>query len=159
MGRKKYDGKAKFRRQTARQDDAAWRLSYLIAGAHLLSSSAPETSRYLMRTTQQIAKRVTLTLDSVTVKRQVCKKCSTLLKPTGPKPARVRVLPRPCTHVVVSCGHCGARRSFPANPMSSKKKSQSADENIENDASSLTEQDQYLANVDKTPGVSKCGLQ
>lgn len=113
MGRKRYDGKGKSKRRNTREEDAAWRLSHLIGGAHILSTTAPTASRFLMRTTRQISKRVTLTLDSVTVKRQVCKECNTLLKPTGPTPARVRVSPRPQTRVIVTCGHCGARRNFP----------------------------------------------
>lgn len=116
MGRRKhFDKKATIRRKATREDCATWRLTHLLAGSHALASTAPSVSRNLMRTGQQIGKRINMTMDCVTVKRHVCKKCNTLLLPTGPTPMRVRISPRRQTHVVITCGHCAAFRRFPAS--------------------------------------------
>lgn len=167
MGRKRHDGKGKSKRRNAREDDAAWRLSHLIGGAHLLSVAAPTASRFLMQTTRQISKRVTLTLDSVTVKRQACKECNTLLKPTGPTPVRVRVSPRPYTRVIVSCGHCGARRNFPAQPTPTVAKSNDATGNecVDTQSSELCgnrtrQNNDTAAGTRNASGMlDKCGVQ
>lgn len=87
----------------------------MLTAAHLMSHNVPSLSRFLMRTSSQIGLRINMTMDSMTIKRHVCKKCHTLLLPNGPTPCRVRVSKRGGTHVVVTCGFCGYVRRYPAH--------------------------------------------
>lgn len=112
MGRRKFDSRGKVRRKAHREEDASWRLTHLLTASHLMAKDVPALSRFFMRTSSQIGRRINMTMDCMTLKRHVCKKCHTLLIPDGPTPCRVRISPRRETHVVVTCGNCGFFRRY-----------------------------------------------
>lgn len=128
MGRKKYDTKGKQRRKVTREEDATWRLTHLLTAAHLMSHNVPSLSRFFMRTSSQIGLRINMTMDSMTVKRHVCKKCHTLLLPNGPTPCRVRISKRGGTHVLVTCGFCGYVRRYPARAWQPSEDTENGDD-------------------------------
>jgi ribonuclease P protein subunit RPR2 len=110
MGRR-YDKKGKHKKKASRESDAAWRLTHLWGAANLLSRSSPTVARFYLGCMKQIGRRVTLPLDALTIKRNICKRCDALLVP-GATGVKVRVAPRREKHVVVTCGNCQAVRRF-----------------------------------------------
>lgn len=157
MGRKKYDTKGKQRRKVTREEDATWRLTHLLTAAHLMSHNVPSLSRFFMRTSSQIGLRINMTMDSMTVKRHVCKKCHTLLLPNGPTPCRVRVSKRGGTHVVVTCGFCGYFRRYPARAWHPAEDSENIDvdnernESIKQSVTEQNKQDEKILKQDIKP--------
>lgn len=113
MGRR-YDKKGKGKKKASRDSDAALRLTYLWAAAHVLSQNAPAASSFYVSCIKQVGRRVTMPLDALTIKRHACKRCNTLLIPGSG--ARVRVEPRREKHVVVTCTRCGSVRRYLARP-------------------------------------------
>lgn len=109
MRKKRFDGKSKTRHKANREDDAANRITHLLGAAHVLAASAPSVARFYVQTTRQIGRRINLTLDCVSVKRQVCRVCNIPLVTT----ARVRIAAKRETHVSVTCTACGTLRRFP----------------------------------------------
>lgn len=160
MGRKKFDTKGKIRRKATREEDASWRLTHLLAASHVLSTDAPSISRFLVRTTNQIGRRINMTMDCITVKRQVCKKCHSLLIPNGPTPMRVRLSPRRETHVVVTCGKCGFLRRYLARSDTQKGSEKQESDKVEkvqpakNDPPPVNEACMY-----GSTRFQKCGMQ
>ena len=131
--KKRYDTKNKGKKRNTREDDAAARLTYLHAAAHVVAPAAPAASRLYTRVLRQAGRRINLGLDAGTIKRGLCPACDGLLLPPGVPAApaaaaatastaagvgalgsRARVSGRGGVHLVVTCGGCGHVRRFGA---------------------------------------------
>lgn len=115
--KKRFGKKSKNKKKASREDDALLRLSYLWSASHLLVTSDPELSRFYTSTVTRVGQRINLPLETESIKRNLCKKCSALLIPGAPGEkcvTRVRVAPRREKHLVATCGNCGAFRRFGA---------------------------------------------
>ena len=110
MGKKKkYNLRRKSQTKTSREEDATRRVTYLWAASHLMHERTPVLSRFYNRTIKQIGRRINLSLDPVTIKRHVCKRCDALLDTDN---GRRRLAPKRQSHLVVTCVQCGAIRRF-----------------------------------------------
>jgi RNase P subunit RPR2 len=114
---KRFDKKKHGKKKASREGDAALRITYLWSAAHVMSQSAPCSSRFYVGCIKQVGRCVTLPLDATTMKRGTCKNCNALLLP-GQHGTTFRVVPRRETHVVVTCGSCKALRRYLARPRS-----------------------------------------
>eukprot|EP01111_Echinosteliopsis_oligospora_P013468 TRINITY_DN4836_c0_g1_i1.p1 TRINITY_DN4836_c0_g1~~TRINITY_DN4836_c0_g1_i1.p1 ORF type:complete len:185 (+),score=61.36 TRINITY_DN4836_c0_g1_i1:102-656(+) len=107
---------AKKKPQKKKQDDQAdamTRMNYLYQASHLicLSPSLPSSiGRFYMNTMKRIATRSTLRLDK-TIKRTMCKKCSSLLIPSIS--SSVRVVSKKHHQMKITCDLCGGMKRFP----------------------------------------------
>lgn len=111
--KKRYDTRGKKQKKNSRQDDAANRITYLWGAAHLVAESSPSLSRFYTTTIKRIGRRINLSFDAETMKRQMCKKCSSLLVPgVGRTKMRQRLKAKRQSHVVVTCGHCQSVRRY-----------------------------------------------
>lgn len=122
MKKKRYDTSRKKRQKTTREDDASMRMTYLWCGAHLLSRTSPNLSRFFTRAMLSIGRRINLSLHP-SVKRTICKKCYSPLL-TGPESVRNRISKRRSLHKVLTCGNCAAVRRFPVAPSRREKDGQ-----------------------------------
>lgn len=156
MGRRKFNTKGKTKRKATREDDASWRMTHLLAASHLLSNDAPSVSRFLMRTSSQISRRINLTMDCITIKRQVCKNCQSLLMPSEPNPMRVRISSKRETHVVVTCGKCGFLRRYLVR--STENCSADHNSNTSKPMSSVAEPEVKTTPIQPRK-LEKCGMQ
>lgn len=109
--KKRFDNKNKSRLKATREDDATWRMTHLLGASQLLSSSSPTLSKFYVRTTRQICRRINMTTDCVTVKRNYCKKCNASLMPGADGVTR-RVVNGREKSVVVRCGACGDMKRY-----------------------------------------------
>ncbi|XP_068174537.1 ribonuclease P protein subunit p21 [Antennarius striatus] len=98
--------------------DAYQRLNYLYQAAHCVLSQNPENvelARFYCFTQRTIAKRLVLRQDP-SVKRTLCKKCSSLLIPGVTATARQRRKKGKTRFTVVSCLSCGQSKTLLNNP-------------------------------------------
>uniref|UniRef100_UPI00398F26EE ribonuclease P protein subunit p21 n=1 Tax=Pristiophorus japonicus TaxID=55135 RepID=UPI00398F26EE len=96
--------------------DAFQRLNFLYQAAHCVLAQNPENeelARFYCHTQRTICKRLVLRQDP-SVKRTVCKRCSSLLVPG--LTAKVRQRKRSQRLTVVNCLTCGLTKRFPHNP-------------------------------------------
>ncbi|XP_069783142.1 ribonuclease P protein subunit p21 [Narcine bancroftii] len=96
--------------------DALLRLNYLQQAAHCILAGNPDNTalvRFLLHTQRGISKRLVLRQDP-SVKRTVCKKCSSLLVPGIT--AKVRQRRRMQQVTVVTCLACGMSKRFLRRP-------------------------------------------
>ncbi|EGD75080.1 hypothetical protein PTSG_06736 [Salpingoeca rosetta] len=96
----------------AKNSDAFARINFLMQASALALSKFPqskELSRFYTTHATQIAQKKVLRLHK-SMKRSICKKCSTLLRPGVT--ARVRTAPRREKHVIVTCLYCGNMKRF-----------------------------------------------
>ncbi len=107
--KKKYNLKRKSTTKITREEDASHRVSFLLSASHLLHATSPSLSRFYNGTVKQIGRRINLSLDAVSVKRLICKRCNTLLVAEN---SRRRLASRRQSHVVVTCKRCGAKRRY-----------------------------------------------
>ncbi|XP_062890789.1 ribonuclease P protein subunit p21 [Mobula hypostoma] len=96
--------------------DAMLRVNFLYQAAHCVLAGNPDNSplvRFYCHTQRSVCKRLVLRQDP-SVKRTVCKRCSSLLVPGIS--AKVRQRRRSQRFTVVSCLHCGMSRRFQNRP-------------------------------------------
>lgn len=132
MTRKRFDKAGAKKKKIPREEDAALRLTHLLAASAILSENAPSVSRFYAHASRQICRRVNMTLDSVTVKRLLCKKCNTCLIPgVGSPQPTYRIVSRRERHLVIKCGNCGFFKRYlartPAKESKRTRKDQSLD--------------------------------
>lgn len=123
--KKRYDVKGKKRQKNSREEDAVHRITYLWGASHLMAQSSPTLSRFYNSTIKKIGRRINLSLDALTMKRYMCKKCSSLLIAGAAKSGvKYRLASRRQSHVVLTCGNCGELRRFVNHGAQRKKKQQ-----------------------------------
>ncbi|PXF42268.1 Ribonuclease P protein component 4 [Gracilariopsis chorda] len=139
MTRKRFDKAGAKKKKIPREEDAALRLTHLIAASAILSENAPSVSRFYAHASKQICRRVNMTLDSVTVKRLFCKKCNTCLIPgVGTPQPTYRIASRRERHLVIKCGRCGVLKRYlarsPAQESKRKRKDKVLDTERDSDS-------------------------
>ncbi|XP_045905469.1 ribonuclease P protein subunit p21 [Micropterus dolomieu] len=98
--------------------DAYQRLNYLYQAAHCVLSQTPENvelARFYCFTQKTIARRLVLRQDP-SVKRQLCKKCCSLLIPGVTATTRQRRKKHKTRFTVVKCLSCGQSKMLLNNP-------------------------------------------
>ncbi|XP_067878143.1 ribonuclease P protein subunit p21 [Heterodontus francisci] len=96
--------------------EAYQRLNFLYQAAHCVLAQTPENeelARFYCYTQRTISKRLVLRQDP-SVKRTLCKRCSSLLLPGVT--ATVRLRKRSQRMTVVRCLSCGLTKRFPNKP-------------------------------------------
>lgn len=148
MARKKrYNTKRKSSTKITREDDASHRVTFLLSASHILHTASPSLSRFYNGTVKQIGRRINLSLDAVSVKRLICKRCNTLLVSGN---CRQRLAPRRQSHVVVTCNHCGIMRRYV-----NRKRGQQQDKLPEVNVESFTTRPEELSNSTPTEQTRK----
>lgn len=109
MRKKRFDQKNKGVHKATRESDAKQRITHLLGASYILSKASPTLSRFYQRTTRQICRRINLVTDCISVKRNFCKRCNSLLCTTG---GTVRIAAKRERHVVITCGHCANFKRF-----------------------------------------------
>ena len=112
---KRFRKKNKTKKKASREEDALSRLSFLWSASHLMLTSDPELSQFYSWNIKKIGQRINLPLDKESVKREYCKRCSSLMIPGATGKAgttKVRIASRRERHLVSTCGHCGNFRRF-----------------------------------------------
>ncbi|XP_070765542.1 ribonuclease P protein subunit p21 isoform X1 [Enoplosus armatus] len=98
--------------------EAYQRLNYLYQAAHCVLSQTPENvelARFYCFTQRTIARRLVLRQDP-SVKRQLCKKCCSLLIPGVTATTRQRRKNSKTRFTVVKCLSCGQSKTLLNNP-------------------------------------------
>ncbi|XP_041036030.1 ribonuclease P protein subunit p21 [Carcharodon carcharias] len=96
--------------------EAFQRLNFLYQAAHCVLGQNPENqelARFYCYTQRSISKRLVLRQDP-SVKRSICKRCSSLLLPG--LTATVRQRKRRQRLTIVRCLSCGLTKRFPSKP-------------------------------------------
>ncbi|MCW4018879.1 MAG: ribonuclease P protein component 4 [Candidatus Bathyarchaeota archaeon] len=106
------------------------RIQILLQQATQVHKTNPALARSYVWSARKIAMAVRIRLPSE-YKRQICKKCNTLLVPG--ESSRVRVRPQREPHVVVTCLHCGNQTRIPLK-LKNKEKVRIEQNNIQNEA-------------------------
>uniref|UniRef100_H2ZWW6 Ribonuclease P/MRP subunit p21 n=1 Tax=Latimeria chalumnae TaxID=7897 RepID=H2ZWW6_LATCH len=98
--------------------DAFLRLNFLYQASHCVLAQNPENvelARFYAHTQRTVSKRLVLRQDP-SVKRTICKKCSSLLVPGVTATVRQRKVSQRQRVTVVRCLCCGLTKSFHRNP-------------------------------------------
>lgn len=98
--------------------EAFQRMNFLHQAAHCVLSQNPENSelaRFYCFTQRTIAKRLVLKQDP-SVKRTICKKCSSLLMPGVTSTTKQKRKKRRTRFTVTRCLNCGQSKTFLNNP-------------------------------------------
>lgn len=101
-----------------KDQDHFQRLNFLYQAAHCVLAQNPdneELARFYIHTGRNICKRLVLRQDP-SVKRTICKKCSSLLVPGVTSSVRQRRWSRKRRATVVRCLYCGLSKTFINNP-------------------------------------------